>query len=54
MGSTILDCDTIADLDEALRHLSLVPTDARGDGWSAYMDALLDKRQRLEKNNERR
>jgi|DEB0MinimDraft_3_1074331.scaffolds.fasta_scaffold43895_2 hypothetical protein len=54
MRSTILDCDTIAELDEALLHLSLVPTDARGDGWSAYMNALLEKRKRLEKTNERR
>lgn len=54
MRPTILDCDTIAELDEALLHLSLVPADARGDGWSAYMNALLEKRKRLEKTNERR
>ena len=34
------------DIDEALRHLSLVPPADRGDAWHAYMDALLEKRNR--------
>lgn len=34
------------DIDEALRHLSLVPAADRGDAWHAYMDALLEKRNR--------
>ena len=54
MRLTILEVETIAEVDEALRYLSLVPADARGDGWSAYMNALLEKRKRLEKTNERR
>lgn len=32
------------EIDEALRHLSLVPPADRGDAWHAYMDALLEKR----------
>lgn len=32
------------DIDEALRHLSLVPPADRGGAWHAYMDALLEKR----------
>ena len=34
------------DIDEALRHLSLVPPADRGEAWHAYMDALLEKRNR--------
>ena len=31
-------------MDEALRHTSLVPTDARGAAWHAYVDSLLSQR----------
>jgi hypothetical protein len=36
--------ETIVDVDEALSHLNQVPVDERGSGWSAYLDAVLDKR----------
>jgi len=39
----------VNDIDEALRHLSLVDETERGDGWHAYLDALLEKRNQLEK-----
>jgi hypothetical protein len=32
------------EIDEALRYLSLVPTDQRGSAWHAYLDALLEQR----------
>jgi hypothetical protein len=40
--------DTINDIDEALRHLSLVPDSDRGPAWHAYSDALLEQRAKLE------
>lgn len=39
---------TIEEIDEALRHLSLVPVDERGNAWHAYMDAILEQRNRME------
>jgi hypothetical protein len=36
--------ETVDELDEALRHLSLVPADERGEAWHAYMNAILEKR----------
>lgn len=42
--------DTLSDLDEALRHLSLVPNTERGPAWYAYLDALLEQRGSLESN----
>jgi hypothetical protein len=36
--------DATSEIDEALRHLSLVPTSDRGPAWYAYLDALLEKR----------
>ena len=40
--------DTIVEIDEALRHLSLVPDTDRGTAWHAYSDALLERRAQLE------
>jgi hypothetical protein len=42
--SHAIDVEEIDDLDEALRHLSLVPQSDRGEAWHAYMDAILEKR----------
>ena len=39
---------TIEEIDEALRHLSLVPLEQRGTAWHAYMDAILEQRNRME------
>ena len=41
---SITSADEITDLDEALRHLSLVPENERGDAWHAYADAILERR----------
>ena len=43
MSAALADAD-LSDLDEALRHLSLVPTAERGPAWYAYSDALLEAR----------
>ena len=48
MSLAMADAETVEDLDEALRHLSLVPTPDRGVAWYAYLDALLEKRAILE------
>lgn len=40
--------ENISEIDEALRHLSLVPEAERGAAWQAYADALLERRNRLE------
>jgi hypothetical protein len=48
MSSAILDQETVAEIDEALRHLSLVPMQERGLAWHAYSDALLERRKHLE------
>jgi hypothetical protein len=48
MSVAIRDEATMSDIDEALRHLSLVPVDERGPAWHAYSDALLEQRQHLE------
>ena len=40
--------DELTDLDEALRHLSLVPDDERGAAWRAYCDARLERRRKME------
>lgn len=37
------------DVDEALQHLSLVPDDERGPAWYAYMDTLLDQKNKENK-----
>lgn len=42
--SHVMDVEEIAELDEALRHLSLVPQSERGEAWHAYMDAILERR----------
>ena len=39
---------SIEEIDEALRHTSLVPFDARGAGWHAWVDSLLEQRKTLE------
>lgn len=38
----------LGDVDEALRHLALVPTEQRGIEWRAYMDKCLDLRNSME------
>lgn len=38
---------TLDEVDEALRHASLVPVDQRGPAWYAYADSLLEQRNRL-------
>lgn len=38
---------SIEEIDEALHHTSLVPLDCRGDGWWAWVDALLEQRAEL-------
>ena len=43
--------DTIPEIDEALRHLSLVPDKDRGTAWHAYSDALLERRAQIETEN---
>lgn len=48
MSLAIADDTTLGDIDEALRHLSLVPLDERGQAWHAYSDALLERRKYLE------
>jgi len=48
MSVAIAEDATIHDIDEALRHLSLVPETERGSAWHAYSDSLLEKRNRLE------
>ena len=35
---------TMADVEEALRHLQAVPADERGAGWHSYCDSLLEQR----------
>ena len=48
MSAALADAD-LSDLDEALRHLSLVPTAERGPAWYAYSDALLEARANLDR-----
>lgn len=48
MSLAMADAETIEDLDEALRHLSLVPNEERGTAWYAYLDAILEQRATLE------
>lgn len=48
MSVAIADDTTLGEIDEALRHLSLVPETDRGPAWHAYSDALLEKRANLE------
>lgn len=43
---------TLADVDEALMHASLVPPARRGPGYSAFVDGLLDYRLALEEHYE--
>ena len=40
----------VSEIDEALRHLSLVPETERGAAWQAYADALLEQRRKLEES----
>lgn len=48
MSLAMADAETIEHLDEALRHLSLVPNEERGTAWYAYLDAILEQRATLE------
>jgi hypothetical protein len=52
MSAAMLDEADLADIDEALRHLSLVPEVERGNAWHAYSDALLERRRSLEMTGE--
>lgn len=47
MSSAIETLDNMEQVDEALRHLSLVPPDERGPAWHAYLDAILETRPTL-------
>lgn len=47
MAIATADAD-LSEVDEALRHLSLVPENERGTAWRAYLDALLEQRARME------
>lgn len=49
MSIAMLDAETVNEIDEALRYLSLVPVRNRGIAWQAFADALLERRTRLEK-----
>lgn len=49
MSLSMVDLETVDDIDEALRYLSLVPARNRGIAWQAFADALLERRTRLEK-----
>ena len=50
MSISMLDAETVDEIDEALRYLSLVAVDDRGVAWSAFADALLERRRNLEKS----
>ena len=39
---------TLEEIDEALRHANRIPLDERGPLWQAFVDRLLDDRNRLE------
>lgn len=47
-GMSITSADAITEMDEALRHLSLVPDEERGAAWRAYCDAILERRRKME------
>lgn len=51
MSVAITDGATISEIDEALRHLSLVPESERGTAWHAYSDALLEQRATIEQGH---
>ena len=40
---------TLDEVDEALAHANRVPVDERGPVWQAFVDRLLDDRNRLER-----
>ena len=44
---------TLDEIDEALDHCQRIPQAERGDGWHAYVNALLEQR-RLIPGHERR
>jgi hypothetical protein len=39
---------TLGEINEALTHLSLVPSQERGAAWQAFLDAVLEQRKDLE------
>ena len=45
-----MSADTLelSDIDEALRHLALVPEHDRGQAWRAFVDSVLDQRKGLD------
>lgn len=53
MSVAMLGAETVEEIDEALRYLSLVPARNRGIAWQAFADALLERRTRLENTSER-
>lgn len=53
MSSAIETLDKVDDVDEALRHLSLVPPADRGPAWHAYLDAILERRATLPQFSEK-
>ena len=38
---------TLAEIDEALFHASLVPEAERGSAWASYVNALLEQRDKV-------
>ena len=51
MSSAIETLEPVDAVDEALRHLSLVPQAERGEAWHAYLDAILEKRTQAQATN---
>jgi hypothetical protein len=46
--------ETLAEIEEALTHVSAVPSDQRGAAWESYLNALLDKRKHLARTDAQR
>lgn len=48
MPTLIAERATVEEIDQALQHLRAIPVDQRGPAWSAYVDKVLELRQRAE------
>ena len=48
MPAATIESVDISDIDEALTHLSLVPSNERGAAWQAFVDAVLEQRKESE------
>ena len=48
-SQAVMPEESVGEIDEALRYLSLVPEGERGAAWQAYADALLERRQRADR-----